>query len=404
MDTFVDSSWYYARFPDSQNENQLFSKEAAAQNLPVDIYAGGVEHAILHLLYSRFIFKFLCQEGLVPNDGNTLSKEPFSRLIAQGMVHGKTFSDPETGRFLKSDELVLDSSGQSAVVKSTGKEAVVTWEKMSKSKHNGVDPGVCFQKYGADVTRAHMLFAAPLSEVLQWDEEKIVGVQRWLYRVSRLVDELTIKTQGDNIQASNRDLASISEAGREVLLFANATLQGVTNTIENNVYNINTVVSDLIKLTNAIFEHKIGQLEPWVATEVMGCLIKMLAPIAPAFAEQCFEDMQRSVGGEQITSSIFTRKWPEALVTRDEEAALLAKKTTIICAVQVNGKLRFTTSVPAPPTENQKVVKSKEHEDLVLATVLDTEDGKLWLKERNDWESRKRVVFVGGGKLLNIVF
>lgn len=237
MDTFVDSSWYYARFPDSRNTSQIFSSDTAKQNLPVDLYVGGVEHAILHLLYSRFVFKFLCQEGLIRTDGKALSTEPFSRLIAQGMVHGKTFSDPETGRFLKSDEMLPDPSGQSAVVKSTGKEAVVTWEKMSKSKYNGVDPGVCFQKYGADITRAHMLFAAPLSEVLQWDEEKIVGVQRWLYRVSRLVDELTATTQHEKLQASKRDLSSISEAGHELLLLANTTLQGVTNTIEDSVYN-----------------------------------------------------------------------------------------------------------------------------------------------------------------------
>lgn len=249
-----------------------------------------------------------------------------------------------------------------------------------------------------------MLFAAPLSEVLQWDEEKVVGVQRWLYRVSRLLDELVIRTQNENAR-TERDLTSISEAGRELLLLANTTLQGVTNTMENNLYNINTVVSDLIKLTNAMFEHKISQLESWVAIEVMDCLVKMLAPIAPAFAEQCFEDMPKSVRRDQHTaSSIFTQKWPEALLTQDEQATLLAKKTTITCAVQVNGKLRFTTNVPAPPTKDHKVVKSKEHEDSVLAAVLDTEEGKIWLKDRNNWESRKRVVFVGGGKLLNIVF
>lgn len=405
MDTFVDSSWYYARFPDSRNNTQLFSTEIAAQTLPVDLYIGGVEHAILHLLYSRFVFKFLCQEGLVPNDGSILSKEPFSKLVAQGMVHGKTFSDPETGRFLKPDEIVTDPDSQSVVIKSTKKGAVITWEKMSKSKYNGHDPGVCFEKYGADVTRAHMLFAAPLSEVLQWDEEKVVGVQRWLYRVSRLVDELITKVQAKDSQQSIRDLPSLSDAGRNLLLLANTALRGITNTIENNVYNVNTVVSDLIKLTNAIFEHRESHLEPWVAIEVMDCLVRMLAPIAPAFAEQCFEDMQKSIGQMQNpVPSIFTQRWPNSLLTQEEEAALLSRKTTITCAVQVNGKLRFTTNVPAPRIKDNKVVKSKEHEASVIAAVLDTEVGKLWLTERNDWESRKRVVLVGGGKLLNIVF
>lgn len=405
MDTFVDSSWYYARFPDSQNPKHLFSQDSASESLPVDLYIGGVEHAILHLLYSRFVFKFLCQEGLVPNDGSVLSQEPFSRLIAQGMVHGKTLSDPKTGRFLKPDEISSDLSGQSMLVRSTGEEAAITWEKMSKSKHNGVDPSVCFQRYGADVTRAHMLFAAPLSEVLQWDEEKIVGVQRWLYRVSRLVDELITKIQQEDSGSETRDLASLPKSDCELLLLANATLKNVTNTIENNVYNINTVVSDLIKLTNAIFERKVNGLETWVTVTVMDCLIRMLAPVAPAFAEQCYEDMQGSVKPTQQQSlSIFAKSWPEALLTPEEEATLMSKNTTITCAVQVNGKLRFTTDVPAPPTENNKVIKSKQHEDLVLATVLGTEQGKSWLTERNDWDSRKRVVVVGGGKVLNVVF
>lgn len=404
MDTFVDSSWYYARFPDSHNTEQLFSYAAAKEMLPVDLYIGGVEHAILHLLYSRFIFKFLCQEGQIPNDGSVLSQEPFTRLIAQGMVHGKTFSDPETGRFLKPDEIVPDSRGQNMLVKSTGKEAAVTWEKMSKSKHNGVDPGTCFQKYGADVTRAHMLFAAPLSEVLQWDEEKIVGVQRWLYRVSRLVDEL-ISRQHETDVNHERNLASLSEADAELLLFANATQRGITNTVENNIYNVNTVVSDLIKLTNAICERKIEQLDPWLADTVVDCLVKMLAPIAPAFAEQCYEDMQTLSGRMQYQkSSIFTDDWPEALLTREEETTLKSKNTAITCAVQINGKMRFTTKVPAPLLKNNKVVVSQEHDDLVVATVLKTEEGKSWLIDRNDWTSRKRVIVVGGGKVLNIVF
>lgn len=405
MDTFVDSSWYFARFPDSRNTNQLFSSKIAADVLPVDVYIGGVEHAILHLLYSRFVFKFLCQEGLIPNDGSVLSKEPFSRLIAQGMVHGKTFSDPDTGRFLKLEEIALDSSGQLMVVKSTGKEAVVTWEKMSKSKYNGVDPVTCFQKYGADVTRAHMLFAAPLSEVLQWDEEKIVGVQRWLFRVSRLVGDLLIRMDSEDKRSAVRDLESISDTGCEILLLANATLRSVTNTIENNVYNINTVVSDLIKLTNAIFDCKLIRLELWVCIEVMECLIKMLAPIAPAFAEQSFEDIRKSLETDQQSASgIFAQAWPAPLLSAEEETALLARKTTITCAVQVNGKFRFTTSVPAPPTVDKKAERSKEHEEAVVAAVLDTQEGRLWLKDRNDWDSRKRVVVVGGGKLLNVVF
>ena len=403
MDTFVDSSWYYARFPDAQNQSELFSRDAAAKLLPVDIYVGGVEHAILHLLYARFIFKFLCQEGHIPSTDSVLSKEPFSKLIAQGMVHGKTFSDPDTGRFLKPEDLILREESRSPLVATTGKEANITWEKMSKSKHNGVDPITCFQKYGADVTRAHMLFAAPLSEVLLWDEEKIVGVQRWLFRLSRLVDEhiTTQSTQTTSDQVPPQDLTLLSETSTEMLLLANATLRSITHTIELNIYNINTVISDLIKLTNALHDTKLVHLDPHVANEVMTALIKMLAPIAPAFAEQCFEDLHLA---HKPTGSIFDQAWPEPLLTSEEETALKARKKSITCAVQVNGKLRFTTDVPAPSLDEKKTVESREHDDAVVAAVLGTEQGRLWLMEKNDWEKRRKVIVVGGGRVVNVVF
>jgi len=408
MDTFVDSSWYYARFPDSQNQTELFSQDSANKMLPVDSYVGGVEHAILHLLYARFIFKFLCQEGLVPSTEDILSKEPFSNLIAQGMVHGKTFSDPDTGRFLKPTDLVPQAEGKPPLVKATGKEANITWEKMSKSKHNGVDPISCFQRYGADVTRAHMLFAAPLSEVLQWDEEKIVGVQRWLYRLSRLVDELIVlqtQPKGTLLQDETRDLNSLSDVSADILLLTNATIHAVTNTLETNVYNINTVISDLIKLTNAIHDAKPAALAPGVAHDAIRALLKLLAPIAPAFAEQCFEDLHHARAPAKPTASIFEQPWPQALLTAEQEASLQARKTTITCAVQVNGKLRFTAAVPAPPMQGtNKPVKSAEHEDAVVAAVLGTEQGRSWLREKNAWEKRKKVIVVNGGKLLNVVF
>lgn len=411
MDTFVDSSWYYARFPDSQNERGLFSKQAASQMLPVDMYIGGVEHAILHLLYARFIFKFLFQVNMVPITDNLSSKEPFSRLIAQGMVHGKTFSDPETGKFLKPDELTSQADRQAPLVKRTGQQAAITWEKMSKSKHNGVDPMSCFEKYGADVTRAHMLFAAPLSEVLQWDEEKIVGMQRWLFKLSRLIDDfLAIERTSANPPSDTPNLADLPDASAEMLLLADTTIRTVTNTVENNIYNINTVVSDLIKLTNALHEAKIANLDHAVAQQVLITLLKLLAPIAPAFAEQSWEDIHtrspsKSTSQNIQVSSIFTESWPEQLLNSAEVSALGARKTTITCAVQINGKVKFTTSIPAPEIdEKKKVIKSQQHEDAVLEAVLKSSEGMLWLTERNEWSKKKRVVVVNGGKVVNIVF
>ena len=401
MDTFVDSSWYYARFLDSQNENSLVGSEAA-KALPVDMYIGGVEHAILHLLYARFIFKFLCQEGIIPSSSERLSKEPFSRLIAQGMVHGKTFSDPDTGRFLKPEDLIFQNDIDLPLVKATGKPAEQSWEKMSKSKHNGVDPTDCFAKYGADTTRAHMLFAAPLTEVLQWDEQKIVGVQRWLWNVDRLVNQY-LKI---SIMSSERNLDDIDATNAEILLAANSTLLSVTNTIENNVYNINTVISDLIKLTNAIQRSKIENLKPWVVEEAIQVLLKMMAPITPAFSAQCFADI--SVARQTDVEA--EASWPNLILTAEEESQLKALKRTMTCAVQINGKLRFTVEVPSLGKEFEKTgansskAAAAEHEEAVLQAILESDPGRQWLQEKNVWETRKKVIFVRGGKLVNIIF
>lgn len=396
MDTFVDSSWYYMRFPDAKNETDLFSSESAASKLPVDTYIGGVEHAILHLLYARFIYKFLCREGVVETGHDV--HEPFSQLIAQGMVHGKTFSDPQTGRFLLPHE--VDQSSAEPVIVASGVKPAISWEKMSKSKYNGVDPSTCISKYGADATRAHILFAAPVSEVLQWDEEKIIGIQRWFQRISRVVaDIIPLPAIPEHV----RDLSTTSEADAEVLMMTQTTFDSVNNTLETNIYGLNTYISDLIKLTNCLFDNDITKLTPWVALECTTALIKMLAPVAPAFAEECWEMISQREANDTMTiptgDSIFHHGWSAPILSTKEIELLKSRKKTMTCAVQVNGKLRFTTEVPVSDQP-----KSKEHEDAIVSAVLSTEEGQLWLKERNDWNQKKRVVVVGGGKLLNVVF
>ncbi|KAI9825629.1 MAG: Leucyl-tRNA synthetase, mitochondrial [Thelocarpon impressellum] len=174
MDTFVDSSWYFMRFADPHSKMAPFSAEAANTTLPVDVYVGGVEHAILHLLYARFISKFLSMTSLW-SSGGASSGEPFTRLITQGMVHGRTYSDPSTGRFLHPDAVDATTDPSKPILRTTGKPVIISWEKMSKSKHNGVDPAACIERWGADATRAHMLFLAPVSEVLLWEEGPIVA-------------------------------------------------------------------------------------------------------------------------------------------------------------------------------------------------------------------------------------
>ncbi|KAI1610398.1 leucyl-tRNA synthetase [Exophiala viscosa] len=399
MDTFVDSSWYFARFPDSQNEVELFSADSAATMLPVDTYVGGVEHAILHLLYARFIYKFLCSEGLAPGDKG--HREPFQRLVAQGMVHGKTYSDPDTGKFLLPIELNVD--GDTVVVKSTGKTPNVTFEKMSKSKHNGVDPSVAIEKFGADALRAHILFAAPVSEVLQWDEEKIVGIQRWFGRVSRLVSGLVEQQSVGGGRASTMapyKLDYLTDHDANALLLTQATSKSISHTFENDVYSLNTAISDLIKLTNALHDIGVKRLTLIVAQQAVSALLKMMAPVTPAFAEECWEDLTE----DGDSGSIFETAWTGDILTPDQETALQGRQKSMICAVQINGKLRFTASVPS--SQSQGAVRSDKaaREAEVLQAVLATEDGRVWLTERNDWQKRKRVVVVGDGKVLNIVF
>lgn len=408
MDTFVDSSWYFARFPDAQNKDDLFSKETAAKLLPVDLYIGGVEHAILHLLYARFIYKFMCQVDKLPSTSAARSKEPFSRLIAQGMVHGKTFSDPDTGRFLKPEELAFDDAGI-ALVKASKKQASVSWEKMSKSKHNGIDPVTCFEKYGADVTRAQMLFAAPLSEVLQWDETKIVGIQRWLQNLGKLINvHLTMQQLRLFQQPTDRKLEDLSDKSAKLLLTTSETLKRVDNTLTLNIYHVNTVISDLTKLTNVLRESHLSDIEPWVTETILATLVKMLAPFCPAFAEECWQKLQQSrvnfLDPVSKSMSIFDQTWPEALLTVEEEDMLRARSTTITCAVQINGQKRFVLEVPAPIMKDNKPVVSREHENRVIETILDSSTGQEWLKERNEWNKRKKVIVVAGGKVVNVVF
>lgn len=399
MDTFVDSSWYFMRFADPTNNAEPFSKQRAIEMLPVDTYVGGVEHAILHLLYARFIYKFLCREGLVP--GGVGNEEPFQQLIAQGMVHGKTFSDPDTGRFLLPDE--IDISGEQGLIKVNGKQANVTWEKMSKSKHNGVDPSTAIESFGADALRAHILFAAPVSEVLQWDEEKIVGIQRWFGRVNRLISDLTKTskiTQDISAETAIPDLSTLNDKDVEILLLTQHTSKSISKTFSEDIYALNTAVSDLIKLTNGLDDVGLQSLTPSIAYVAIRALLRMMAPITPAFAEECWEKLMSS----NTSGTIFDSAWTGEIITSDQEMTLRGRKSTITCAVQVNGKLRFTVQVPSGTVEGQSETDKTTRESQILQVVLSTNEGRFWLMEKNVWAKRKRVIVVGNGKVLNVVF
>ncbi|KAF8002183.1 hypothetical protein HF325_003148 [Metschnikowia pulcherrima] len=249
MDTFIDSSWYFFRYTDPKNESLIFDHNKASAAIPIDLYIGGVEHAILHLLYSRFVSKFLGDCGLW--SGEQFSNEPIKRLVTQGMVQGKTFTDPTTGRFLTPDEVDLKSSS-GPLIKATGETP----------NYNGVDPTTLIETYGIDAVRAQILFAAPVSDALNWNEDHILGIQRWLRKVIAMKDDVLAKASAQYHQDSHADefknvtingeqLESVKLTKNETSLF-NET-QFYANRIAQSIgtdLSMNTVISDYMKLTN----------------------------------------------------------------------------------------------------------------------------------------------------------
>ncbi|KAJ5491646.1 Leucine--tRNA ligase [Penicillium diatomitis] len=421
MDTFVDSSWYFLRFLDPANKEAPFSPSLAR---PVDVYIGGVEHAILHLLYARFIYKFLAQSELFPQglDTGNGPAEPFKTLLSQGMVHGKTFTEPSTGRFLLPSEVDLTSPDQ-PLIKGTQMTPNVSFEKMSKSKYNGVDPTVCAAKYGADATRAHILFSAPVSEVLEWDETKIVGVERWFGRLWKLVldtqqslTRASLSIPVDDMERSDghivdlpTSLQELSDSDADAILASHKIVSSVTSCIESDPYGLNTVISDLIKLTNAL--SSTPPSSPLVLYLSVSSLLRLLAPVAPAFASEAWEILHEKVvkssGLEVSVPSVHSSPWPTPLLTQ-EQAEILSTRGGQTVAVQINGKLRCAVTIPRMEQSSSAPAggkgPSKEEQDWIIGRVLETAEGKLWLQEKNDWEKRKRVIVVKGGKLMNVVY
>ncbi|KAK0635256.1 hypothetical protein B0T17DRAFT_515740 [Bombardia bombarda] len=415
MDTFVDSSWYYMRFIDPHNQDAPFSATEAKSLLPVDIYIGGVEHAILHLLYARFIYKFLMTSSLMSSGDEAPDKvyEPFKRLVTQGMVHGKTYSDPTTGRFLKPDEVDLSNSSSPKVV-ATGETAGISYEKMSKSKYNGVDPTDFISQYGADATRAHMLFQAPVSEILDWDESKITGVTRWMSRLYDLV--LKIKSassesagsalvspkayfeqHADQLGSLSREELAQWDANAAIWREVQTTVASVTVSY-NKVYTLNTIVSDLMSLTNTISAHDGADVS--VQKEAVSALLRMVAPITPAFAEECLSLLEPS------SSSIFKQGTASFPVADGTLGLLQPRKQT--CAVQVNGKLRFAVEIPQPPAD----LHGDELRDWVVGRVMETDEAKTRLSPTANSSgpaavdvltSAKKIIVIKGGKLVNFV-
>jgi leucyl-tRNA synthetase len=398
MDTFVDSSWYYMRFIDPHNSSAPFDTAKAKEMLPVDLYIGGIEHAILHLLYARFIYKFLMKRYSVSAIDDF--DEPFRRLVTQGMVQGKTYSDPSNKGFLKPDEVDLSDPADPKVAK-TGEPAEVSYEKMSKSKHNGVDPTQCITEHGADPTRAHMVFQAPVSDELNWDTDKIVGVTRWLHRVYDLVLKAkSFPDMGSGVSATDYvrktaaklDALSASEleqwdSDAAVWRDVQKTIDSVTSSYKS-VYSLNTIVSDLMSLTNTIAANE--RASETVQREAIEALIRMAAPITPAFSEECW-----SILHPELQSIFHSSSFPAP----DGTESLLQPRMQS-CAVQVNGKLRAVVEIPKPPVD----LSGDSLRDWIVGQITRMDEVKTKLMgSQVDIRSAKKVLVVREGKLVNFV-
>ncbi|KAI5283764.1 Leucyl-tRNA synthetase, mitochondrial [Ascosphaera acerosa] len=258
-----------------------------------------------------------------------------------------------------------------------------------------------------------MLFAAPVSEVLDWEEGKIVGIQRWFARVWRATVETRRALARASLSIAPPDtpalppLQEMTQQEAEVLLAADATVKSVTDCLEKNPYGLNTVISDLTKLTNALSPlPSSASSASAVSYAVTSVLLRLLAPVAPAVASECWTELH---GTE--ASSVLSAAWPAPLLTDADAAVLRARGATTSVGVQVNGRLRFSVHIPRyqppqslSPQHDGGADQTQAEKDWVVAQVLQTPEGRLWLQERNRWEARKRVVVVKGGSVVNVVF
>ena len=284
MDTFVDSSWYFLRYIDPKNTEEPFSKEMVNKWMPVDQYIGGVEHAIMHLLYSRFFVKAFKSMGMLDFD------EPFKNLLTQGMV-------------------LMDGS------------------KMSKSKGNTVSPIEIINKYGADTARLFVLFAAPPERDLDWSEQGVEGCFRFLNRVYRLVDELA------EVAKSNAEVKAVTKEDKAMRLVIHSTLKKVTADLSEK-FGFNTAIAALMELINEMYKYKeLDTRNDGIIREDIETIVTILAPFTPHIGEELWT----MIGKE---GSVFNISWPAY-----DESALVQDEVEVI--VQVNGKLRAKVSMDA---------------------------------------------------------
>jgi leucyl-tRNA synthetase len=375
MDTFVDSSWYFMRYTGPDAKTMV--DERNEYWMPMDQYIGGIEHAILHLLYARFWTKVMRDLKLITFD------EPFQNLLTQGMVLNETYySEEASGKKTWLNpldvELELDDKGrpQSAKLKgdTSGTPVIIGGvEKMSKSKNNGVDPQALIDQYGADTARLFVMFAAPPEQQLEWSSAGVEGASRFLRRVW-----MYSSSQADLIRVASEVLPSdLNDAEKELRREVHTILKQANFDYQRRQYN--TVVSAAMKMLNVLEPVKLGDktaVRPAVLRECLSILIRVLYPVVPHLTHALWNE----IGCDQSFGSLLDAPWPVV-----DEAALIQTELTIM--LQINGKLRGDIRVPADATKEQ-----------IEALALQSEPA---VKALNGAAPKK--VIVVPGRLINIV-
>ena len=331
MDTFVDSSWYYLRYLDSHNDKEPFKKEDADNWTPVHQYIGGIEHAVMHLLYARFFHKSLRDLGYVDTN------EPFKRLLTQGMVLGPSYYSQNERRYLFPREVEMKDG--KPVSKETGEELATKVEKMSKSKNNGVDPEEIVKEYGADSSRVFTLFAAPPEKELEWNMNGLAGAYRFINRLYLLISSTADFADKNATKEDNYgiNLDARSEKDKEIQKKLHQTVKKVTDSIEDD-FHFNTAIAAIMELLNDMTTYKqnvidkndISSESKKVWHEVLEKVILLIAPFAPHVADELWSDL----GNTTLT---FEEEWP----TFDEK---LTVENNFNLVLQVNGKVRDVVS------------------------------------------------------------
>lgn len=369
FDTFMESSWYYARYTSPSYAEGMLDKEEANYWLPVDQYIGGIEHATMHLLYFRFFHKLLRDAGFVTSD------EPAQKLLCQGMVLADAFyyTSPTNERiWVSPTQVTLERDEKGRIIKATdpeGRELVHTgMTKMSKSKNNGIDPQEMVEKYGADTVRLFMMFASPAEMTLEWQESGVEGAKRFLGRVWNLVYEYS-----QNPAKTALDVTALSADQKALRRDVHKTIAKVSDDIGRR-QTFNTAIAAVMELMNKLTRAPLeSEQDRAVMAEALSAVVRMLYPITPHI---CFE-LWKALGNE---SNIDNAEWVKA-----DEAAMVEDEKLIV--VQVNGKVRGKVTVAADADEE------------TVKTVAFADEN---VKKFTDNTQIVKVIYVPG-KLLNVV-